>query len=460
MPKSKKPQHQQPQTSGNKAPQAQEQQQKKKAHRAEGGVSAAATAASASPAAAESVAPRPVLNAILYLGTYHNVAAAYQLRKYALAPRFTSRSHVGSIVSVAACSRFLVASGSDESITIQAVKNGGATFIDLGKVTPPAQANSIAFPDPRFLVCAMEDGSVIIYKTREWTCAAVIAAHDRAATSVACHPKGTIAVTVGNDYLICVIDLTRAAVVTRRKLDKSLGTPVSVTFTPDGECFLVQTRYHVAVYDIHTAQEVARAGFERDPPNEIQTVAVAGAAGLVRMSAQPSASAFTAIVGIEAGSLHCFTFDPVAASAASAAAGDDATSPAKLVRPQFTPVATLVRDDVPALPVAATMESETGEAVQLRPRIRAAKVRDGTLFTANSAGVVQVFDLTKGDMPLSLCAKERARVSTGGRVTALDVLDRTAVPQAVISAIGAPRRQRQQQSHSVKKRHWRGDECA
>jgi hypothetical protein len=428
-------------------------QQKKKAHRPEsaGKPAAVARPAATKPAAKAKpeqqqkqaappraqastssssavVAARPVLNAIIYVGSYHNVAAAYQLRKYALTPRFTQRSHVGSIVSVAACSRFLVASGSDESITIQAVKNGGASFSDLGKVTPPCQANSIAFPDPRFLACAMEDGSVIVYKTREWTCAAVIAAHDRAATSIACHPLGTIAVTVGNDYLICVIDLTRAAVVTRRKLDKSLGTPVSVTFSPSGACFLVQTRYHIAVYDIATAQEVARAGFEKDPPNEIQTVATASAAGLVRMSSQPSSAAFTAIVGIEAGSLHSFTFDPIAATAAQAAAGDDATSPAKLIRPQFTPVTTLVREDAPALPVTATIEAETGEPVQLHPRIRAAKVSDASLFTANSAGVVQVFDLTPGEMPLSLCAKERVRIATGGRITALDVLNRAMLP--------------------------------
>jgi len=142
------------------------------------------------------------------------------------------------------------------------------------------------------------------------------------------------------------------------------------------------------------------------------------------MSATPSKSAFVAIVGIEAGSLHCFTFDPAAAAAASAAAGDDSTTPAKLVRPQFCPVTTLVRDDVPALPAAKTVEAESGEEIQLQPRIRSAKVCEGTLFTANSAGILQVFDLTPGEMPLSLCAKERARLETGGRVTCIDVLNR------------------------------------
>jgi WD40 repeat protein len=382
------------------------------------------SAGSAPSTAVSGHSTRPVHHAVIFVGTYHNTTAAYQLRKAGMSTRFTHRSHIGSVIAVASCSRFLVSAGADEAISVQSVKENASSFTDLGKITPPAQINAMVFPDPRFLVCALETGQVIVYKTREWTCAAVVAAHEKAATGVACHKSGALAVSIGNDFMVCIIDLTRGTVITRRKLDKSLGTPAAVAFSPQGSHFVVQTRHHVSIFDVATATEVARAGFEKDPRFEIQCMTLTHP---LLGSGAASPASFSLLAGIENGSVHVLTFDADTVSANATTEETSASAPSKLIRPKFSAVTLVARDattPTPAAPPAPTADTEDSAEDVTRPRIRVMSIVDGSLFTATSQGLLQVFDLSADKSSTTLVAAERTRMATGGRVTSMSILKR------------------------------------
>jgi hypothetical protein len=49
---------------------------------------------------------------------------------------------------------------------------------------------------------------------------------------------------------------------------------------------------------------------------------------------------------------------------------------------------------------------------------------DGSLFTATSQGLLQVFDLSADKSSTTLVAAERTRMATGGRVTSMSILKR------------------------------------
>ena len=249
--------------------------------------------------------PFQAKNALVLVGTYHSILAGLVLRGSKFALKFTTKHHVGCINSVAVCDKFIATSGTDERIFLYTCKNKGNSVSDLGSLAPPAEVRCLSFPTQQFLACGLSDGSLIVYKTRDWECAFVLHnVHAKAIEGIGFHPAaGKIAVTIGNDRFICVLDMNHGKVVTKMRVPIPIHCPRGVFFSASGKYFFIVLPFVVLVYDAMTAVLCHRLEqSEQQPSDEIHSAVVAGD-DLV-------------IIGCEDGTIRCVRIDEKAAAAA------------------------------------------------------------------------------------------------------------------------------------------------
>ena len=87
----------------------------------------------------------------------------------------------------------------------------------LGSIT------HLVFPSRSHLLSASEDGSLCLFRARDWAVLKVLRGHKGRVNAVAVHPSGKVALSVGKDKALRMWDLMRGKGVASTKLGKGMS---------------------------------------------------------------------------------------------------------------------------------------------------------------------------------------------------------------------------------------------
>ncbi|XP_052182688.1 uncharacterized protein LOC127795198 [Diospyros lotus] len=180
-----------------------------------------------------------------------------------LTPLFSFPSHLHPIRSVAVAGSVAASGSEDDTIKIYDLSTSAeigslidhsATVTSLSFFTPP----SISFP--RNLISASYDGAVCVYDADPFVHLKTIRAHKKCVNDIAVHPSGKLALTVGGDSCLAMLNLVRG----RRSFYCRLGKEASVVkFDYGGDKFFMVMDKKVSVHEAEDARLVLELDSEK-----------------------------------------------------------------------------------------------------------------------------------------------------------------------------------------------------
>ncbi|CAM42686.2 conserved hypothetical protein [Leishmania braziliensis MHOM/BR/75/M2904] len=409
------------------------------------------TDAASSAAVAAPYDRKPCKSALLVVSTCHAVMAGLVYRKEKFYIKFSVKRHVGRVNSVAVAERYIASSGVDERVFLftnkaeerltapmrkkmqEAGEPLAVRLADLGSIAPPAEVTVLVFADgSQHLLCGCLDGQLLIYRCRDWSVRSALAVHEKALVGLAVHPRshGSLAVTVGEDRTIAVLDLVKGKLLTKWKYNPSPAAPgsvsqkaggsapeeaerpsafapaareelVGVLFSPQGTRLVVFSRFSFVVYDSAVMEPLCSFRCANpQPPSEMHRFAFFSETEL--------------IVGTEVGALQVCRIEETSDKLLNMTA-------------TLTPVAATypesVREKAAALlATPVKMEVETRQKSPLRHvnRIKGLQVQGSTVFSIDSNGIVIAWNAKRTAAgPLSLQYVTSANCQ--GRVTGMEL---------------------------------------
>ncbi|KAF7345369.1 Glycosyltransferase family 39 protein [Mycena venus] len=179
---------------------------------------------------------------------------------YSLKPVFIFPAHVSCIKAVAASphgGKWLATGSADEIVKVWDLrrrKEIGGLMHHEGSIT------HLLFPSRSHLLSASEDGTLCLFRARDWAVLRALRGHKGRVNSVAVHPSGKVALSVGKDRTLRMWDLMRGKGCASTKLGKEAEL---VRWSSDGSLFVVQVASTIDVYTtdmnlIHTITHPAR----------------------------------------------------------------------------------------------------------------------------------------------------------------------------------------------------------
>ncbi|PPQ98044.1 hypothetical protein CVT26_003039 [Gymnopilus dilepis] len=168
-----------------------------------------------------------------------------QKLQYTLKPVFIFPAHVSCIKAVAASphgGKWLATGSADEIIKVWDLrrrKEIGGLMHHEGSIT------HLLFPSRSHLLSASEDGTLCLFRARDWAVLRALKGHKGRVNAVAVHPSGKVALSVGKDKALRMWDLMRGKGVASTKLGKEGEI---VRWSVDGSKFLVQSGSSMDVY--------------------------------------------------------------------------------------------------------------------------------------------------------------------------------------------------------------------
>jgi len=197
----------------------------------------------------------------LIAGSYERFIWGFKLRSlkndqnYELTPLFSFPSHLSPIKCTAVAGSAAVSGGADDTIKIYDL----STCSEIGSLHHSATVTSLSFftPSsfsfPRNLIAASEDGSVSIYDADPFVHLKTVKVHRKAVNSICIHPSGRLALTVGRDECMAMVNLVRG----RRSFYCRLGKEASlVNFSDGGEKFFMVMDDKISVHESEDAKAI------------------------------------------------------------------------------------------------------------------------------------------------------------------------------------------------------------
>ncbi|PON82363.1 Guanine nucleotide-binding protein, beta subunit [Trema orientale] len=174
-----------------------------------------------------------------------------------LTPLFSYPSHLSSITTVAAAGPAAASGGSDDTIhlydlaaasSLGSLNDHTATVTSLSFFTPP----NLSFP--RNLISAASDGSVCIYDADPFVLLKTVRVHKKGINDLAVHPSGKLALTVGRDECLGMLNLVRG----RRSFYCRMGREASVVrFDSGGDKFFMVMDEKISIHEAEDAKLVS-----------------------------------------------------------------------------------------------------------------------------------------------------------------------------------------------------------
>lgn len=172
-----------------------------------------------------------------------------------LSPIFSFPSHISPIKSVAVAGSVAVSGGSDDTIKIYDLSTSSevgslndptATVTSLALFTPPSLSSF-----PRNLFSAYDDGNVSIYDADPFVLLKTLKIHKKGVNDMAVHPSGKLALTVGRDSCLAMVNLVRG----RRGFFCRLGKEASIVkYDCSGDKFFMAMDDKVSVHEAENAK--------------------------------------------------------------------------------------------------------------------------------------------------------------------------------------------------------------
>lgn len=97
-----------------------------------------------------------------------------------------------------------------------------AQFFVLIIRLPLGSITHLVFPSRSHLISCSEDGTLCLFRARDWAVLRLLRGHKGPVNSVAVHPSGKLALSVGKDRTMRMWDLMRGKGVASTKLGKGL----------------------------------------------------------------------------------------------------------------------------------------------------------------------------------------------------------------------------------------------
>ncbi|KAK4275569.1 hypothetical protein QN277_018627 [Acacia crassicarpa] len=205
----------------------------------------------------------------LVAGSYERFIWGFKLKSsnetLSLSPLFSYPSHLSQIKAVAISGAVVASGGTDDTIHIYNL-NASSSLGSLHDHTATITALSFYTPPhlnfPRNLISAAADGAVCIYDADSFVHLKTVSAHRKSVNDLALHPSGKLALTVGRDECLAMLNLVRG----RRSFYCRLGREASlVKFDLTGDKFIMAMEEKASV---HVAED-ARLLLEFQHPKRI-----------------------------------------------------------------------------------------------------------------------------------------------------------------------------------------------
>ncbi|XP_073048233.1 uncharacterized protein [Primulina eburnea] len=197
----------------------------------------------------------------LLAGSYERFIWGYSVKSSALTltPLFSFPSHLSTIKCVAVSGSAAVSGGNDDTIKIYDL----STSSEIGSLHQSSAVSSLAFYTPpslsfpRNLVSADAQGCVSIYDADPFVHLKTVKAHKKGVNSISIHPSGKLALTVGHDDCLAMVNLVRG----RRSFYCRLNKESSIVqFDGTGDKFFMVVDEKITVHE----SEDAKLIFELD----------------------------------------------------------------------------------------------------------------------------------------------------------------------------------------------------
>ncbi|KAJ3082877.1 hypothetical protein HK102_001407 [Quaeritorhiza haematococci] len=183
---------------------------------------------------------------------------AAQQHSPALEPIFIYPAHITCIKALTTGGRFLATGSTDEHVKIYDLrlrKEVGTLLHHAGSIT------CLKFFGPRtHLISASEDGSIAIFRTRDWELLKVLSGHKSAVMWVDVHSSGKVLLSCGKDGTLKCWDLVRGLCARSIKLTRNfkLGYAERVVWSPSGDRYALMSDGEVEVQDIETGKVIGK----------------------------------------------------------------------------------------------------------------------------------------------------------------------------------------------------------
>ena len=162
-----------------------------------------------------------------------------------LEPQFVFPAHVSSIRTVACAgtdSKWLVTGGNDETIKVWDMRRR----VEVGAlVGHEGTIMSLTFPSRTFMLSASEDGTINLYRTRDWSLLRTLRGHIGRVNAAAAHPSGRLALSVGADKTIRMWNLMRGVGAASVKIGIEAE---QIRWNQSGSRFAVMAQRQVMVF--------------------------------------------------------------------------------------------------------------------------------------------------------------------------------------------------------------------
>ncbi|KAL7417450.1 WD40-repeat-containing domain protein [Mrakia frigida] len=177
-------------------------------------------------------------------GTFPLPSTPVEERDYTIKPIFIFPAHQACVKAVAASEggKWLATGSTDEVVKIWDLrrrKEVGGLVQHSGSIT------SLLFPTRTHLLTASEDATLTLFRTRDWTMLRSFKGHTGRINSIAVHPTGKLALTVGKDRTMRMWDLMRGKAGGAVKLGKEGEV---LRFSPSGQTFAVLSTTTIDLY--------------------------------------------------------------------------------------------------------------------------------------------------------------------------------------------------------------------
>ncbi|KAH7910234.1 WD40-repeat-containing domain protein [Hygrophoropsis aurantiaca] len=165
--------------------------------------------------------------------------------QFHLNPIFIFPAHVSCIKAVAASpngGKWLATGSADEIVKVWDLrrrKEIGGLMHHEGSIT------QLQFPSRSHLLSASEDGTLCLFRARDWAVLRSLKGHKDRINSVAVHPSGKVALSVGKDKTLRMWDLMRGKGSASTKLGKEGEV---VRWSIKGSSFVVQSQSSIDVF--------------------------------------------------------------------------------------------------------------------------------------------------------------------------------------------------------------------
>ncbi|KAJ4976695.1 hypothetical protein NE237_001801 [Protea cynaroides] len=209
----------------------------------------------------------------LVAGSYERFIWGYKLKTLnspILKPLFSYPSHLSTIKCVAVAGPIAVSGGADDAIKIYDLSTSSevGTLMDhKGAITALCfytPSPSLSFP--RNLLSGSEDGTVCIYDADPFVHLKTVRPHKRGVNDLTIHPSGRLALSVGRDSSLAMLNLVRG----KRSFHCKLGKEATmIRYDSEGDRFFMVMEEKISLHE----SEDAKLVFEMESQKKVLSIA-------------------------------------------------------------------------------------------------------------------------------------------------------------------------------------------